>query len=254
MKQSKVLLVSVFITVVILVIAGGVTTTVMANNAAAEREAAYQQLIQQANDQLVQANAQLQEMQTRLAQVQAAQSAQPVNQQISSQASDSQAAAGDQVQDFAILADQADQIALKAVALGSKKLKAPELVDFEGNPAYEVAYDKGSIYVDAQSGEILFNGTVPQTITLEKAAQIAGDYTNNHAILKVDQVQQGSHLLYRVIFKNGNMAYLDMTGQILYINQAQPAGPVEPQISTASSNGSSHKSSSHSSENDHEDD
>lgn len=236
MKQSKVLLVSVFITVVILVVAAGVTTTIMANNAAIQREAAYNQLIQQANDQLAQANAQLLAMQNQLAKVQPAQ---VVSQPISSQSSASEPAA-----EYAVSTDQADQIALKAVDPGSKQLKQPELVDFEGKAAYEVVYEKGLVYVDAQSGEVLFNSTVPQTITLEKAAQIASDYINNHAILQVDQVHQGSHTLYRVIFKNGTMAYLDMTGQILYINQPQPASPIEPQISTTSSGSSSHKSKS----------
>jgi uncharacterized membrane protein YkoI len=236
MKQSKVLLVSVFITVVILVVAAGVTTTIMANNAAIQREAAYNQLIQQANDQLAQANAQLQAMQNQLAQVQ------PV--QLISQPISSQPTASEPVAEYAISIDQADQIALKTVELGSKQLKQPELVDFEGKAAYEVVFGKGSVYVDAQNGDVLFNGTVPQTITLEKAAQIASDYINNHAILQVDQVKQGSHTLYRVIFKNGSMAYLDMTGQILYINPAQPASPVEPQISTTSSGGQKSKSSS----------
>jgi uncharacterized membrane protein YkoI len=241
MKQSKVLLVSVFITVVILIMAVGVTTTIMANNAAIQREAAYSQLIQQANDQLAQANAQLQAMQNQLAQVQPVQ---PVSQPISSQPT-----ASEPVAEYAISTNQADQIALKTVELGSKQLKEPALVDFEGKAAYEVVFEKGSVYVDAQNGDVLFNGTVPQTITQEKAAQIASDYINNHAILQVDQVKQGSRTLYRVIFKNGTMAYLDMTGQILYINPAQPASPVEPQISTTSSGGqNSNSSSSHSDE------
>jgi uncharacterized membrane protein YkoI len=241
MKQSKVLMISVFITVVVLVIAAGVTTTVMANNAAAQREAAYQQLIQQANDQLMEANAKLQEMQTKLAQVAPTQT---IAQPISSQAVEGQPAASDPAIEFAVSTDQADQIALKAVELGSKQLKDPDLVDFEGKAAYEIVFDKGSVYVDAQTGEVLFNGTVPQTVSLEQAAQIAGDYTNDHDILQVDQVKQGTHTLYRVIFKNGNMAYLDMTGQILYINPAQPAGPADqPQISTtSSSSGRSHSS------------
>jgi uncharacterized membrane protein YkoI len=250
MKQSKVLMVSVFITVVILVIAAGVTTTVMANNAAAQREEAYQQLIQQANDQLMEANAKLQEMQDKLAQVSPTQT---IALPISSQSVDSQPTANDPAADYAVSTDQADQIALKTVELGSKQLKDPELVDFEGKAAYEIVFEKGSVFIDAQTGEVLFNGTVPQTISLEHAAQIAGDYTNDHNILQVDQVKQGTHTLYRVIFKNGNMAYLDMTGQILYINPAQPATPAEPQISTTS--GSSRSGRSHSSgESDHGDD
>lgn len=212
MKPSKVLLVSVFITAIILVIIGGVTSIAMANKpsksdtatteavqAYQQREAEYNQLIQQANQQLAEANAKLQAIQSQAAQNPAA--AQPSTGTLN----------------VAISIDKAEQIARQAADPSSLMQKKPDLVSFEGKAAYEVVFQKGSIYIDAQNGSVLFNGTVPQEITAEKAAQIASDYLQNKDILLVDQITFRKAPLYRVIFKNGMMVYLDTTGQITYI-------------------------------------
>ncbi|MBL8055726.1 MAG: hypothetical protein JNK29_03465 [Anaerolineales bacterium] len=44
------------------------------------------------------------------------------------------------------------------VAPGIRLLTAPELVDYQGSVAYEVATDRGLIYVDATTGQVLYNG------------------------------------------------------------------------------------------------
>lgn len=44
------------------------------------------------------------------------------------------------------------------VAPGSRLLTTPELVDYQGSVAYEVATDRGLIYVDATTGQVLYNG------------------------------------------------------------------------------------------------
>lgn len=236
MKPSKVFLASIFLTAVILVIIGAVTSVVLANkNAAAnqvagtqtlqayqEREATYSQLIEQANQQLAKANEQLQAMRTT-------QPAQPVI--------DQQAAAAPAPAITAISAEKAGVIALQAAEIGQAQLKKPELVDFQGKAAYEVTFEKGSIYVDAQSGEILFNGTLPQEISAEKAAQVAADYLNIKDVLKVDKITFRNAPIYRVIFKNGTMAYLDLTGQILYVHPYEPAAPKFEQASSGSGGG-----------------
>ncbi len=56
-----------------------------------------------------------------------------------------------------LLADQAARIAQKLAGHG-KLEKTPELVNFRGKMAYENLFDNGSVYVDAFSGKILFNG------------------------------------------------------------------------------------------------
>ncbi len=218
MKPSKILLASVFLTAIIIVVIGAVTRIVLASSISKnagvsaetvqvyqQREAGYNQLIQQANQQIEEANARLQ----------AAGAAAGAT---ASSASASGAASGSNVPiNTAVSADKAGQIARQAADPGQLLMKPPELVNFQGKVAYEVAFQKGSVYVDAQTGAVLFNGTVPQTITLDKAAQIAADYLKDKAILQADQVTFRNAPLYRVIFKSGMMVYLDTTGQITYI-------------------------------------
>ncbi|MGE5139892.1 MAG: PepSY domain-containing protein [Rudaea sp.] len=56
-----------------------------------------------------------------------------------------------------LLADQAARIAQKLTGHG-KLDKTPELVNFRGKMAYEILFDNGSVYVDAFSGKVLYNG------------------------------------------------------------------------------------------------
>ncbi len=247
MRPSRLLLASIFITAIILVLVGGLTTIVLASKnssqaanpsnqqeiiqAYQQREDNYNQLIQQANQQLDQANAQLKAMQAQMSQLQG-----------------SQATTSQKAPEAAVSADQAEKIAMKAAEVGQSMLKKPELVQFQGKAAYEADFDKGSIFIDAQSGEILYNGTVPQQITADQAGKIAADYLKNKDILQVDQVKNGATQLFRVIFKNGTMLYMDLTGQITYI---QNTGTVN---TAGGSNGSSNSGSSAPSQNYHEHD
>lgn len=264
MKTSNIIVLSVFISAVILIMIGGITSTVLMNKnasqpAAAEdsaalaapaqpvsqmdpaqavllyqqREAEYQQMIQQANQQIEKANAELQAMQNQMGQLQ---------QQTIAQAANS----------TAITSDQANEIAQKAVDPGQVALKKPDLVSFQGQTAYEVVFNKGSVYVDAQSGEILFNGTVPQQITADKAAQVAADYLKDKDILQVDQITFRGAPLYRIIFKSGLMAYMDMTGQIIYLQKNVPRSPQLVSANTGSGSPSGGESKHEWSE--HEDD
>src|SRR5437870_105261 len=58
---------------------------------------------------------------------------------------------------YTISADDAARIALNS-APGSSLLQQPRLVSLRGTTAYEVALDKGYVYVDANSGQVLING------------------------------------------------------------------------------------------------
>jgi hypothetical protein len=42
-----------------------------------------------------------------------------------------------------------------SIAPGASLLATPELVDFQSRAAYEVRLDRGVVYVDANSGEVL---------------------------------------------------------------------------------------------------
>jgi hypothetical protein len=37
-------------------------------------------------------------------------------------------------------------------------IRAPELVRFEGKVAYEIGFTRGVVYVDANTGAVLYNG------------------------------------------------------------------------------------------------
>ncbi len=108
---------------------------------AADREAAFQQLVQQANTRLDQAYKQQQaltkeiEDQKAAAQTRAAVPQQPI---------------------YKVTPEQALAIALATVP-GSNALKPAELVSFHDLPTYEVTLDKGMVYVDANSGEVVYN-------------------------------------------------------------------------------------------------
>ncbi len=52
--------------------------------------------------------------------------------------------------------------ALAAVP-GARLLGTPELVSFRGQPAYEANLDRGTVYVDAHSRRVLYDGTRPPT-------------------------------------------------------------------------------------------
>lgn len=212
MKISRALLVSAFVTAIVLVIAGSVISSVAARRETAAREAQYQQMmdqasqqIEQANQQIEKANAELTRMQSQTGQTQPGAQTFP-------------AAAG-----AAVSVEKAAEIARKAASPEQSMTKAPELVDFQGKAAYEVVFDNGSVYVDANSGEVLFNATVPQKIDAQMAARVASDYLGDKNILSVDQINFRGQQLFRVIFKSGTIVYMDDTGQITYINKGMLA-------------------------------
>ncbi len=163
MTQKTTLLISALLTAFVLVIGGGVMARVSQVDTASaasvpaptastvdvnaqvqqiiqQRDAEYRKLIDEANRRLQAMNQQ---------QTAAAQPA-PVDSQPSRSQSDAS--------QFAVSADMAASIAGQAAG-GAPITRAPELVRFEGNVAYEVLFAKGAIYVDANTGQVLFNGT-----------------------------------------------------------------------------------------------
>jgi hypothetical protein len=214
MKLSKIFLISVFLTAVILAVIGGLVSNVFAEKktvdqptsaeiqAYTDREAAYNKLIEQANQQLQKANQDLKTLQEQVAK-----QPQPVMIDQPTQPS------------VAISVEKANELATQVAAPGQNATRKPELVDFEGKTAYEIPYPNGSIYLDAQSGAVLFNGTVPQEVTLEMATQVAKDFMKNTDVVQADEITFRGAPIYRVIFKNSSIVYLDKTGQITYIIQ-----------------------------------
>lgn len=122
-----------------------------ANGDFAAREAQYQALIQEANRRIETANRQLAEMEQQLA---AAQTAAGATANIMAQAALTQSV----TTEATISTQRALEIA-QASAPGAVAQRTPELVTFEGALAYEVTFDTGTVYVDAGSGAVLYNGT-----------------------------------------------------------------------------------------------
>lgn len=162
MKQRAALILSAGITSFMLVIGGGTaalltnTTTADATTneatafqtvstatltdaglTAAQREAQYIQLINQANAQISQANAEIAQLQAQLQQAQA-----PAT-----------------TPTYAVSVEQAKSIALNIVP-GATVVRVPDLVNYQGAVAYEVVLDKGTLYIDATSGQVIANGAL----------------------------------------------------------------------------------------------
>ena len=75
---------------------------------------------------------------------------------------------------------QATEIAQRA-APGAKLTRTPELVNFQGSVAYEVLLNQGTLYVDANSGSVLFNSA---------AAVVSAPVQNGRAERQHDEGQE----------------------------------------------------------------
>jgi len=73
----------------------------------------------------------------------------------------------------ALTPQDALNLALAAVPNGSL-LRTTELVDFQGTLAYEVSFSQGLVYIDANSGSLLYNGAAQTT------AQNPGGFEREH--------------------------------------------------------------------------
>lgn len=173
------------------------------------QQEAYDQLIQQANEQLMEANATF---------------------AASSDSTESQVA-----ETAGLTPEEAVALAQAVAIFPESLVGSPELVNFEGSVAYEVKYEEGAIYVSYTTGEILLNGTATLTdeITIEQAEEIAKNYLGLSSIYLSDVVTVNGSELYRVIFTAGHFVYIDQAGQIVYVQMhveeaSQPTTPTNP--------------------------
>jgi uncharacterized membrane protein YkoI len=254
MKQKTVLIVSIALTAFILVTLGAVVSSAFGNGLTVpaspdtiedlpvdlqqtlqEREAAYNQLIEEANAQLQQVVSENQTLQAQLAQ-----QADTTN--------ESSAAVAP-----AISADAALQIALDTVVSSAVLSAEPELVDFEGSVAYEVPFEQGNLYIDADTGEVLFNGTlalIPIQISGEEAARIAANYLDRTDVYKVEAVDLNGETVYKVKFNSGDVVFVNTSGQLALVRLA----PVSGSSNNSGSTYNDDDYAEHEHENEHEDD
>jgi len=214
MKNKSILAVSVFISVLVVTVGIGVITKVSARNnlsnvsptvdatAFAQREQEYQQIISQANQQIEQANQQIATLAGQTEQV-------PTDQATSI---------------YLFSAEQASSIAAQISGVLPSVL--PELVSYNGTPAFEVVFDNGKVYVDANSGAILFNGLQVQSveITSEQALYIAMNYLPNSQPVGMNYSTFNGERVYVINFSDGQSVYVNFSGTIVAVQMAAPAG------------------------------
>ena len=177
-----------------------------------EREAAYQRALAEANRQLAAANQRVEEANRQIAQ--------QTNQQQSAPAAQNPAPVQPT---YPISTEQAQTIAL-SLANGATLTKPAELVRYQGTPAYEVIFDRGAVYVDAQSGAVIAStltqpqpATTQQGITADQAAQIALAYRGGGQIKKVKFERERGIDVYEVKFTDGAEVYVAASdGAVVY--------------------------------------
>ena len=186
----------------------------------ATREAAYNELISQANNQI-----------------------QTLNEQVNALQDGKEIVNGQQT----ISVDEA-VAAAQQIAAGDDYLQGiPELASFEGQTVYSVNFTSGSVYVDAFNGEVLYSN-IPVKIDGQQAVQIAADYlqVSDTSRANVQTVVVDGAEFYKVTLGN-YVVYLDAYGNITKVQVIQYTST----SSSSSSSSSSHESGEH--EDEHED-
>jgi uncharacterized membrane protein YkoI len=184
-----------------------------------EREAAYQAALAEANRRLAEANQQLNTAQRELNEM-SAQVSVPAPAALAP-APAALAPAAPPAPVYAVSPEQAQAIA-QANAQGATLIRAPELVSLQGVPAYEMVFDRGAIYVDAQTGAILANtistGTqVANAINEDQAIAAAVAYMGGGTVAKVKREYEHGVDVYEVKFADGSEVYVDAySGQVVY--------------------------------------
>jgi uncharacterized membrane protein YkoI len=188
MTQRSALFIAAGLTAFVLVVLGGLDTalappppvpliaptapadpTTGANSAAPFPQAVYQQALQEARAQLDEANRRLALANEQLHQAQAPSAPLPPA-----------ATATPAPPAYPVSPLAAAQAAL-ALAPGATLITRPDLVSYQGTAAYEVRLDRGTVYIDAASGQILYNGLAPAIqAPAPGAAQARGDYEHEN--------------------------------------------------------------------------
>jgi len=206
MKNKIAMISSIVMTTILITIGIGVIRNVNADNQQAvvvptattaqtnNREQAYQQLLADANAKIELANQQIEQL---------------VN-QMPTQGVET-------VTPYLFSAQQAAALASNIAGVAPNAL--PELVNFNNTPAYEAVYANGKIYIDANSGRILFNGlqAKPTNINASQAVNIAARYLNRNDVTSIDVVPFNGTNVFMVGFSDGTQVYVDATGQIVAI-------------------------------------
>ena len=94
-----------------------------------------------------------------------------------------------------------------------------DLVDLNGQVAYEVIFNLGKVYIDANSGTVLGN-TIQ--ITPEIAIQEASSILQMNQVIRATLGAFQGQNYYIVQFRGGVNAYVSMKGLVTFISSTQP--------------------------------
>ena len=87
-----------------------------------------------------------------------------------------------------------------------------DLVDLNGKTAYEVLFDYGKVYIDANTGLMLGNSIV---VTPEIAGSVAANYLQLNRYNQVSQVTLKGENVYKVYFSQGVNVYVNLKGVVI---------------------------------------
>lgn len=192
-----------------------------------EREAAYQAALAEANQRLAEANQRLMAAQQTIVNTPAPAAPVPAAPVPAAPAPATPAPAAPApvtpaAPTYAVSAQQAQETA-HAHANGATLIRAPELVSLQGTPAYEVVFDRGAIYIDAQTGAVLANtidapaAAEATPISPDQAVAAATAYLGGGTVVKVEREYEHGVDVYEVEFRDGSEVYVDSyTGQVVY--------------------------------------
>ena len=228
MTTKNAILISAVSVALILLISFGITSVLAINNNStqidvdlankiAERETKYRVLIEEANLRIQALNAQVQ-------------GATPVS----------------QTQPM-LTADGVLTIAYQVAGSDQVLSGVPQLVSFQGTPAFEIPFINGLMYIDANSGAILSNNVRAQ-INEQQAIQISADYlgVTNTSNFVVNRLSVDGTDVFKV-YINNYVLVVDKYGTITKFQVIKSAP-------SSSGGSSSSKSEDHDDEDEEEDD
>jgi TolA-binding protein len=233
--KKTVLMISIFLTIFVLGIVAAVgkvvadsrqpaaASTAEVQQVLAQRDAEYSQLIDQANQRLQDANQTIDTLNNQIQAIQPTGTSKPGYVQL----------------------QDASNTAMAAVGAGASLAKIPDLVDYQGGPAYEVTMADGAVvYVDAMNGLVLYNsltGDATAVINPDQAAAAAVAYMKGGKVVSVERTMVKEVAMYKVVFSTAAQVFVDMRGQVAYVKMINNVASNPP--ATSSNSGSSGQSS-----------
>lgn len=120
-----------------------------------------------------------------------------------------------------VTVEEALRIAEQAAYSGDIWTGGMDLVNYEGATAYEVTFGQGNMYINAASGEVLFNGTLiyeAPNVSAQEAAAIAAEYMGRTDVSNVTDSSYNGQFAYKVEFDSGDTVYVSLKGELLLVN------------------------------------